>query len=123
MLRLNKSIWMAGIPFLLSVFTVMRYSLAMLLIYILAHFVILKFLPMFKHCENLGMFLIVAFSSIPINIHIFKVLNDMELLFNSFPVINILRGVLYYIVLLSVEEVIMGILTRWIWKKQHKFVN
>jgi len=66
------------------------------------------------------MFVIVAFSSIPVNIYIFKLLIDMELLFDSFLVINILRGALYYIVLLSIEEVIMGILTRWIWKKQYK---
>ena len=123
MLRLNKSIWMAGVPFLLSVFTVTRHSVVMLLIYILAHFVILKISPTFKKRENLGMFIIIAFSSIPINVYIFKTLNDTGLLFDSFFVINILRGVLYYIVLLSVEEVIMGILTRWIWKKQRKFVN
>lgn len=123
MLRLNKSIWMAGIPFLLSAFTVIRHSVVMLAIYILAHFVILKISPTFKHCENLGMFLIVAFSSIPINIYIFKILNEMDFLFDSYLVINIMRGVLYYIVLLSVEEVIMGIFTRWIWKRQRKFVD
>lgn len=120
MLRLNKEIWMVGVPFVFSAVAVINHSIAMFVSYILVHFFILKITPIFKHRENIGMFVIVAFSSIPVNIYIFKLLIDMELLFDSFVVINILRGILYYIVLLSVEEVIMGILTRWIWKKQHK---
>ena len=120
MLHINKGVWMVGIPFVLSVVAVLKHSIAMFIIFILVHFIILKIIPAFKHCENIGMFVIVAFSSIPINVYIFKVLIDLELLFDSFLVVNILRGVLYYIVLLSIEEIIMGILTRWIWKKQYK---
>lgn len=120
MLRLNKGIWMVGVPFVFSALAVIKHSIAMFILFILVHFLILKITPAFKHRENIGMFVIVAFSSIPVNIYIFKLLIDMELLFDSFLVINILRGALYYIVLLSIEEVIMGVLTRWIWKKQYK---
>ena len=121
MLHLNKGIWIVGVPFVFSVLAVIKHSVVMFILFILVHFLILKITPAFKHCENIGMFVIVAFSSIPVNFYIFKLLIDMELLFDSFLVINILRGVLYYIVLLSIEEVIMGILTRWIWRKQYKF--
>lgn len=120
MLCIKKGIWLAGLPFVFSVITVLKKSVAMFVFFILVHFVILKIIPSFRHSENIGMFVIVAFSSIPINIYLFKLLVEMELLFDSFLVVNILRGVLCYIVLLSVEEVIMGVLTRWIWKKQYK---
>ncbi len=123
MFRLIKSLWMVGIPFLLSVFMVIRHSVVMLFICILAHFVILKISPIFKQYENLVMFIIVAFSSIPINIYIFNRLNVIWRLLDSFFLIEFLRGALCYVVLLSIEEVVMGILTRVIWRNQHEFLS
>ena len=122
MFRLNKGYLAMGIPFALSTVAVIKHSIAFFVIYILAHFLVLKIIPAFKHRENICMFVIVAISSIPINIYLFRMLSSMELIFNSLLVVNILRGILYYIVLLSVEEIVMGILTRMIWKKQYKIV-
>jgi len=122
MFRLNKGFFAMGIPLALSTVAVIRHSIAFFVIYILAHFLVLKITPAFKRRENIGMFVIVAISSIPINIYLFRMLSSMELIFDSFLVVNILRGILYYIVLLSIEEIVMGILTRMIWKKQYKIV-
>jgi len=123
MFRLNKGILMVGIPLLLSTMAIIKHSVTLFVLYILVHFLVLKIIPAFKYYENIGMFVIVAFSSIPINVYIFNMLVDMGIFFDSFFIINVLRGVLYYIILLSIEEVIMGILTRWVWKKQYKFVD
>lgn len=118
MVRLSKCILLVGIPLIFSVLAVLKNSIFMFLAYIVVHFIIMKFIPVFKSYENIGMFVLVAFSSIPINIYIVKLLLNMILLVEIAPFISALKGILYYMVVLSIEEVIMGILTRVIWKNQ-----
>lgn len=123
MLRLMKRLVIILLPLALSVLTVMKHSLILFVLLIFLHFLILKLIPEMKHRENIGMFVMVAFSSIPINFEIFRVLANMGLFEDSYFFMNILRGTLYYIVLLSVEEVIMGLFTRFLWKKQYYFLS
>lgn len=120
MFRLNKGMLMFGIPFLFSVIAVIKESVIMFLLLILAHFLVLKSTKAFRHHENIGMFVIVAISSIPINIYIFMKLAEMGFIFDSIIAMNVLRGVFYYIMLLSVEELIMGVVTRLIWRRQYR---
>ena len=37
MLRLNKGIWMVGVPFVFSVLAVIKHSIAMFILFILVH--------------------------------------------------------------------------------------
>lgn len=120
MFRINKGMWTIGIPILLSSLTIIKHSVFIFILFILAHFIVLRITPAFRHRENIWMFVIVAFSSIPINLYLFGLLYEMELLFDSFFLLNIIRGILYYIVILSIEEIIMGTVTRLLWKKQYK---
>ena len=122
MLFLKKGAWLSGIPFAFSVLAVIRHSVALFVVYILIHFVVLRIMPAFRHRENIGMFIMVAFSSIPVNLYIFQMIYYTDMLFDSHLVLNIIRGVFYYIMLLSIEEIIMGVLTRGIWKKQYKSI-
>lgn len=120
MFRLNKVILAVGIPFVFSWIAVIKHSVFLFTLLFLAHFVLLKIIPGFRGRENLWMFIIVFVSSIPLNLYILRLMNEWELIFGSMLILGILRCILYYIVILSVEEVIMGIFTRLIWKKQYR---
>lgn len=119
MFRVNKYMCAMGIPLVLSSVAVIKNSVALFILFILAHFLILKVIPAFKHYESIGMFVMVMFSYIPVNIYILFVLYDMELLYGQLAIIVFLKGILFYVILLSIEEIVMGVMTRWIWRKQH----
>lgn len=120
MFRINKGVLTLAIPAVLSLITVLKHSVVLLVLLIISHFIIIKFVPLFKGKENVWMFVFVAISSIPINFYIMLLLNEWDLLFTSFFALGVLRCILYYLVLFSMEEIIMGITTRVIWRKQYK---
>jgi len=122
MFHLNKGIWTLGIPAVLSVMTVVKHSVILFALLVVIHFIILRIVPAFKGRENLWMFIFVAISSIPLNIYILTLVNEWELLFGTIFVLGILRCILYYAILFSVEEIIMGVITRLIWRRQYKLV-
>ena len=122
MLRVNKGIWAIGIPTALSVWMVVKQSVALFLIYILAHFLILKIVPTFRRRESIGMFIIITFSTIPINLFIMSLLWGMEDICGVFILTRFFRCFIYYMMLLSLEQVVMGVITRIIWRRQYKAV-
>lgn len=122
MFRLNKGVWTLGIPAVLSIMTVLKHSVILFVLLVIIHFVILRIVPAFKGRENLWMFIFVAISSVPLNIYILTFVNEWELLFGTIFVLGILKCILYYVILFSVEEIIFGVITRLIWRKQYKLV-
>ena len=122
MLRLSKGIWTLVIPAVLSTMAVLKRSMILLALLIVIHFVILKVVPSFKGRENVWMFIFVAVSSIPLNIYVLILVNKWGFLFGSMFILGILRSVLFYVMLLSFEEIVMGVVTRLIWKRQYKLV-
>ena len=120
MLFVNKGVWTAGIPMVLALAFVLKHSVMLLLLFILAHFLLLKIVPAFRRYENVWMFVMVAFSSVPINICLLRMMAEWGVFYGNIFILNILRGSLYYLILLSLEEVVMGVLTRWIWKQQEE---
>lgn len=122
MLRLSKGIWTLVIPAVLSTMAVFKRSMILLALLIVIHFVILRVVPSFKGRENVWMFIFVAVSSIPLNIYVLILVNEWGFLFGSMFILGILRSVLFYVMLLSLEEIIMGVVTRLIWKRQYKLV-
>lgn len=82
MFCLNKRLVLVGIPIALSWVTVFNRSIALLLLFILAHFVILKVVTCFKKHESLWMFVLVAVTSIPINIYVLIQLHRLDMLFD-----------------------------------------
>jgi len=120
MLHLKKKMWLACIPIALSWVAVLGKSVLIFALFVLAHFIIMGIVPGFRKRENVWMFILVAVTSIPINIFILLQLNQIDMLFNSLFILGVLRCVLYYSVLFSIEEIIMGIITRLLWKKQYK---
>jgi len=123
MFHIKKGLWMVGIPFVISLIAVIKNSAVLFALYIPVHFLILRLTPALKHCENTGMFVMVAISSIPVNIYVFGLMIETGVFFGEHLLVNIFRAILYYMVLLSIEEIVMGTLTRWFWKKQYKTIN
>lgn len=119
---LKKGIWMMGIPFYFSVMAVINHSVLWFVLFVLAHFAVLRIVPAFRHFESLGMFVTVALSTIPVNMYLLIALDNLMLFPDSFFFVGILRNILCYIMLLSVEEIVMGTITRWIWRKQYKSI-
>lgn len=122
MFRLNKGIWTLGIPAALSLASVIKHSVILFVILIVTHFIILKFIPVFKGYESVWMFIFVSISSIPLNVYILSLINEWGFLFDTILFLGILRAVLYYAVLFSIEQIIMGVVTRIVWKKQYKLL-
>ena len=121
MLCVNKWILFGLIPLILSVAFGILHSPILLLLCILSHFLILHFVPGFKGRERLGMFLMVAMSSFPINLSVLISLWRLGGFFlgSVFP-LPILRCVLYYCVMFGIEEIFMGVLATLIWRAQKK---
>lgn len=75
--------------------------------------------PIFRHRENLAMFLLVWFCGIPINILLTN--NILCLLELGSSVLNsIMYGVLILLLLFSAEEIFFGVITRLCWQRQYK---
>lgn len=106
------------IPPVLSLFAARNPSVLLIVLAVLSHFVVLWLTPCCRGRENIWMFVLVAISSIPLNLFCLRWLYEEDLLFGSFFVLGIFRIMLYYTVLLSIEEVIMGLFSRLIWQKQ-----
>lgn len=120
MFRLNKGIGLITIPIALSWVAVFNRSIVLLFFFVLAHFVVMKVVKCFKGRESLWMFVLVAVTSVPINIYVLIQLHKLDMIFDSFFILGIFRCVLYYCILFSIEEIVMGVITRLLWKKQYK---
>ncbi len=120
MLRINRTTLAFGIPIILSSAAVLTNSALLIAGFFVSHFIIVHVMSSAKGHENVWMFLMVIISSIPINIYVCVQLNAIWNSTESFLVFNILKCILYYTMLLSTEEIIMGVITRFIWKKQYK---
>lgn len=111
----------AGIfPIILSITFLINHSWLVLLLCVLSLFVIIGVVPIFKRRESLYMFVFVGAAGIPINIRLSYWLVSEELISSGFLVGNILWGVLLCCVFFSVEEIVFGVVTRIIWKRQYK---
>ena len=69
--------------------------------------------------ENLYVFLYSAFTMIPVNILMIRAVNPILFSGESALRVALLSFILFF-VFLSVEEIILGVLTRLIWPRQYK---
>lgn len=117
---LKKGLWLVLIPIGLSWLAVLTPSVLLAVLFPLSHFLVIGLAPAFRHRENLWMFLLVAFTSVPVNLYILWWLYDAGMLFDTFLLLRVVRAFVYYVVALSIEENLMGIITRFLWKRQYK---
>lgn len=79
------------------------------------------FLPLFRKNANLWTFVFTAALSIPLNIYIILVLKEFDLfLYDDIMFMDVLTGILYYCILFSAEEIIMGSVVEIIREKKYK---
>lgn len=116
----NIQLAIGSLPAILSTAFLINQSWLILLIGVLSLFVIIGVVPLFRKRESLYMFILVAVAGLPINIRLSYWLVSEELISSGFLIGNILWGALLYCVFFSVEEIVFGVVTRMIWKKQYK---
>lgn len=122
MARLISAIFSVVCLFSLSFAAVQSRSVVVALIAVAAHFILLKVFPLFKKRENVWMFIFVVFSFIPFNVYALSVLNSVVSLFGNGVLLGLIECALYYMMLLSIEEIAMGVVTRFFWRKQKQTV-
>ncbi len=94
-------------------------SLFWLVVLIVSLLFIVAVIPWCRQHENMWLFVLTAIGSVPINITLTRYVIDMGILETGFPVLGVLVTSLeIYLLLLGIEEIIIGVLGRMIWKRQ-----
>ena len=94
-------------------------SLFWLVVLIVSLLFIVAVIPWCRQHENMWLFVLTAIGSVPINITLTRCVIDMGILETGFPVLGVLVTSLeIYLLLLGIEEIIIGVLGRMIWKRQ-----
>lgn len=110
------------IPTILSAIATYYTSVILLIITILGIFLMLK-LPDFRHRENLWMFVIATFTTIPINIVLVNMITRSDLFDYNNAATNVFCGFVIYAVLFAIEQITLGIITRIFYRRQYKLFN
>lgn len=119
--RTNRiQIALGALPAVLSVGFLVNHSWLFLMFCVLSLFIIVGVVPVFKRRESLYMFILVGIAGLPINIRLSYWLVSEEFISSGFLIGNILWIALLCCVFFSVEEIVFGVVTRFIWKKQYK---
>ena len=96
-------------------------SLFWFAVLILSVLFIVAVVPCCRQHENLWLFVLTAIGSVPINIILTQYITDLGILETGFPVIGVVvTSVEIYLLLLGIEEIIVGVLGRMIWKRQKR---
>lgn len=122
---LNKKIYVFHflpclVPLVFSISAVVTGLFWLYILTVLSAFAVVGLVPSYKRRENLWMFLIVAISGIPVNIVLILGVLDFGLMEHMFLIGRILWCCILYSCLFSIEEILFGIVTRRIWKRQYK---
>lgn len=100
-----------------------HFSVMRLIISVVLLFMIVKVLPMCRGYESLWLFVLTVIGSIPINARLVVETLDMGLFYSGVPVIGaVMTAVEVYLCALAVEEIVIGVLGRILWKKQRNLV-
>ncbi len=109
------------IPAFFSTYGSIYRNIILILSSIIMTFLLVIIIPFCRKRENLWMFLFHAFISIPTNILLAKNIGyyyAYEIL--EFKVFFVPFSIFFFFVVLSIEEVIISIITRAIWRKQKR---
>lgn len=107
------------IPTISSIFAVRYLSLISLIIIMVGVLLMLR-LQIFKHRENLWMFVIATFATIPVNILLVKLISKSFFFDFGGIATYISKVFVIYAVLFAVEQIALGIITRFFYRKQYK---
>lgn len=106
-----------AVPIVLPIIAASKGSIIFSLLSILLMVIDIAALPICKNNENVWTFFMIALTVTPINIRI--IVHFIQGNVNLF--IGIVMGLLLYFIMLSIEEIIAGVIVRIIWPKQYDF--
>ena len=89
---------------------------------IAAVFIVVAILPLCRRRESIWVFFILFLTATPLNVTIIIEILTSWLFEDSLILTNILRGGLFYLIALSIEELACGFFARLIWRKQYKAI-
>lgn len=108
------------LPISMSIVGAIKHSTVPIILLPVTLLIAVALTPWAKKRENTWMFLLVAVSGIPVNVVLIRWLFELPIFESHFFLLTLFRGVALYIMLLSAEELILGVVTRMIWKNQYK---
>lgn len=108
------------LPISMSIVGAIKHSTVPIILLPITLLIAVALTPWAKKRENTWMFLLVAVSGIPVNVVLIRWLFELSIFESHFFLLTLFRGVALYIMLLSAEELILGVVTRMIWKNQYK---
>lgn len=117
--NLSRFLLSITIPTALSAVAIHHASVVLLIITILGMFLMLK-IPVFKHRENLWMFVISTFATIPININLVRKASKSAIFDYNNITTSVFCGFVIYSILFAVEQIILGLTTRLFYGRQYK---
>ena len=89
---------------------------------IAAVFIVVAILPLCRRRESIWVFFILFLTATPLNVTIIIEILTSWMFEDSLLLTNILRGGLFYLIALSIEELACGFFARLIWRKQYKAI-
>lgn len=106
------------IPFGLAVAGSVMKSIICLILLIVSIFIIVAIFPCFRHRESLAICIMIALYGIPFNIRISYYC--VKEVFQLNIIGEILYFIIFFFVLFSLEEIVLGIIARSIWRRQNR---
>ncbi len=114
-----KFLLLVTVPAILSAIATYYTSVILFTIIALGMLLILK-IPVFKHRENLWMFVIATFTTIPINISLVKMISEASFFDYDIVATSVFAGFIIYAILFAIEQIVLGLITRIFYRKQYK---
>lgn len=123
MRKRNRLSGLTVLPIVISIASAHYKMLWLIPVAVISMFVLVGTLPFCRKRENLWMFVLTAFGSIPVNWFIltnFEIWKNVLYSGGENRILTKIVIVEYMMVLTGVEEIILGLLTRMLWRKQYK---
>lgn len=108
------------LPAGISLYAVRTGSVLFALLSVIAVFAVVVILPLCRRRESIWIFFLLFLTVTPLNIAAIVNVLSARIFDDLFLLTKILRGVLLYIIALSLEELVCGFLARLIWRRQLK---
>lgn len=123
MRKRNRLSGLTVLPIVISIASAHYKMLWLIPVAVISMFVLVGTLPFCRKRENLWMFVLTAFCSISVNWFLltnFEIWKNVLYSGGENRILTKIVIVEYMMVLTGVEEIILGLLTRMLWRKQYK---
>lgn len=122
MKKKSRLFGLALLPMLISILSAYYEALWLIPVVVILMFALVGTMPFCRKNENLWMFVLTGFCSIPVNWFLLTKFNVwMDYIYSDVGnIITIIVIIEHMIVLTGLEEIVLGLFTRIVWKKQYK---